>query len=71
MVGFDNYLMPGLCDIGITTYAVDIPEMARMAVRMLLEQTHRPALPRRAANHGGVYCGEGERGEVGRMRNWE
>ncbi len=36
VVGFDNYLMPGLCDIGITTYAVDIPEMARMAVRVLL-----------------------------------
>ena len=36
VVGFDNYLMPGLCDIGITTYAVDIPEMARMAVRILL-----------------------------------
>jgi DNA-binding LacI/PurR family transcriptional regulator len=38
VVGFDNYLMPGLCDIGITTYAVDIPEMARMAVRMLLNK---------------------------------
>ncbi|MBN1777790.1 MAG: LacI family DNA-binding transcriptional regulator [Clostridiales bacterium] len=36
VVGFDNYLMPGLCDIGITTYAVNIPEMARMAVRMIL-----------------------------------
>ena len=38
MVGFDNYLMPGLCDIGITTYAVDISEMARAAVRILLNK---------------------------------
>jgi DNA-binding LacI/PurR family transcriptional regulator len=38
VAGFDNYLMPGLCDIGITTYAVDIPEMARMAVRILLNK---------------------------------
>lgn len=38
VVGFDNFLMPGLCDIGITTYAVDIPEMARMAVRVLLRK---------------------------------
>ena len=33
VVGFDNYLFTGLCDIGITTYAVDIREMARCAVR--------------------------------------
>ena len=38
VVGFDNYLMPGLCDIGITTYAVDISEMARMAVKILLNK---------------------------------
>ena len=29
VVGFDNFLYPGLCDIGITTYEVDISEMAR------------------------------------------
>lgn len=48
VVGFDNYLMPGLCDIGITTYAVNIPEMARIAVRMLLgkltDQPYRSGL---------------------------
>jgi DNA-binding LacI/PurR family transcriptional regulator len=48
VVGFDNYLMPGLCDIGITTYAVDISEMARAAVRILLNkltgQPYRPGL---------------------------
>lgn len=38
VVGFDNYLYPGLCDIGITTYAVDIREMARCAVRLLLKR---------------------------------
>ncbi|MFH1512200.1 MAG: substrate-binding domain-containing protein [Bacillota bacterium] len=38
VVGFDNYLMPGLCDIGITTCAVDVPAMASMAVRILLHK---------------------------------
>lgn len=32
VVGFDNYLFPGLCDIGITTYEVNIGEMARRVV---------------------------------------
>lgn len=35
VVGFDNYLYPGLCDIGITTYEVNIGEMARTAVETL------------------------------------
>ena len=35
VVGFDNYLYPGLCDIGITTYEVDIREMARKSLSIL------------------------------------
>ncbi|MBQ7775425.1 MAG: LacI family DNA-binding transcriptional regulator [Lachnospiraceae bacterium] len=35
VVGFDNYLYPWLCDIGITTYEVNIPEMSRKAVETL------------------------------------
>jgi len=38
VVGFDNYLDHGLCDIGITTYEVDMTEMARRAVSILLKK---------------------------------
>ncbi len=44
VVGFDNYLYPGLCDIGITTYEVDIKEMARRAVHNLLKKIANPKL---------------------------
>ena len=36
VVGFDNYLFPGLCDIGITTYEVNIGEMARRVVHKIV-----------------------------------
>lgn len=36
IVGFDNYLYPGLCDVAITTYEVNIKEMARKTVHALL-----------------------------------
>ncbi|WP_455717986.1 LacI family DNA-binding transcriptional regulator [Anaerosporobacter sp.] len=38
VVGFDNYLYPGLCDIGITTYEVDIHEMARFTVSTIIKK---------------------------------
>lgn len=38
VVGFDNYLYPGLCDIGITTYEVDMKEMARRAISNMLKK---------------------------------
>ena len=38
MVGFDNYLYPGLCYVEITTYEVDLKEMAVMAIRVLLKK---------------------------------
>ena len=38
VVGFDNYLYPGLCEIGITTYEVDMKEMARKALHILIKK---------------------------------
>ena len=38
VVGYDNYLYPGLCDIGITTYEVDMKKMAARALDFLLER---------------------------------
>lgn len=38
IVGYDNYLYPGLCDIGITTYEVDIHEMARHTVNTIIKK---------------------------------
>ena len=38
VVGYDNYLYPGLCDIGITTYEVDMKKMAARALDILLER---------------------------------
>ena len=36
VVGFDNYLYPGLLDRGITTYEVDMKGMAEAALRKVL-----------------------------------
>lgn len=38
VVGFDNYIHPGLCNIGITTYEVDVAEMARRTVDHLIRK---------------------------------
>lgn len=38
VVGFDNYLFPGMCNVGVTTYEVDMKEMARIAVKVLLKK---------------------------------
>lgn len=38
VTGFDNFLYPGLCDIAITSYEVDIKEMARKCVNKLLKK---------------------------------
>ncbi len=38
VVGFDNYLFPGLCDIGITTYEVDTKEMARKSIKNMIHK---------------------------------
>lgn len=41
VVGFDNYLHPGLCDVRITTYEVDQIAMAKQAVKILLKRMNR------------------------------
>ena len=38
VVGFDNYLYPGLSDIRITTYEVDMGEMARRAIHNMISK---------------------------------
>lgn len=38
VVGFDDYLSAGLINIGLTTYAVDLHEMAHLAVRGILRR---------------------------------
>lgn len=38
VVGYDNYLFPGLCEVELTTYEVDIKEMARKAVHIIIKK---------------------------------
>ena len=38
VVGFDNYLYPGLCDVEITTYEVDMKEMAKRSIGDLIRE---------------------------------
>lgn len=38
VVGYDDYLYPGLCDIGITTYSVNMEKMSQIGIEMLLER---------------------------------
>lgn len=38
VVGFDNYQPPGLCDIGITSYEVDMHEMADRTVKNMISK---------------------------------
>lgn len=38
VVGYDNYIYPGICDVEITTYEVDLGEMAKRAVGVLLDR---------------------------------
>lgn len=38
VVGFDNYIHPGICSVGITTYEVDVKEMARKTINNLIKK---------------------------------
>ncbi|MDE7178080.1 MAG: LacI family DNA-binding transcriptional regulator [Lachnospiraceae bacterium] len=38
VVGYDNYQPPGLCDVRITTYEVDMPEMARQTIAIIIRK---------------------------------
>lgn len=41
IAGFDNYLYPGLCDTGITTYEVDVKEMAKVSLNTILKKIRK------------------------------
>ena len=38
MVGFDNYLYPSICSLGITTYEIDMRGMVKKAFRKLVKK---------------------------------
>lgn len=38
VVGYDNFIYPGICDVEITTYEVDLGKMAQCAVDVMLEK---------------------------------
>lgn len=38
VIGFDNYLYPGLCEVEITTYEVDMKEMARKGINNMIKK---------------------------------
>lgn len=38
VAGYDNYLFPGLCEVAITTYEVDMKEMARRTIQNLIKK---------------------------------
>jgi DNA-binding LacI/PurR family transcriptional regulator len=38
VVGFDNYLYPGMCNVGITSYEVDFKEMARRTIHNMIKK---------------------------------
>lgn len=38
LVGYDDWLYPGLCDVGITTYSVNMTKMAEMGIDLLVRR---------------------------------
>lgn len=38
VAGFDNYLYPSICSLGITTYEIDMKEMVRKAINKLIKK---------------------------------
>lgn len=48
VVGYDNFLFPGLCDVALTTYEVDIKGMANEAVQTMIKkmsgEPYRPGI---------------------------
>lgn len=42
VVGYDDYLYPGLCDVGITTYGVNMSSMALKGIRLIVEKVEDP-----------------------------
>jgi len=46
VVGFDGYLYPGLCDVALTSYAVDMEGMASHCIRLLGRKIRKEAYKR-------------------------
>lgn len=44
VVGFDNYIYPGLTDVEITTYDVDMKEMAKISVNLIRKRINHEKL---------------------------
>ena len=38
VAGYDDFIYPGVCDIELTTYAVDIPEMSKITIGNLVKK---------------------------------
>ncbi len=53
VVGYDDYLYPGLCDVGITTYSVDMARMARTGISIMIKKINGKAY------YGGIHVVEG------------
>lgn len=62
VVGYDNYLYPGLCDVPITTYEVDMKEMARRVVNNLIKKMGNESY------RTGIYIVEGHMVEKNSVR---
>lgn len=41
VVGYDNFIYPGICEVGITTYEVDLGKMAKCVIDVLLEKLQK------------------------------
>ncbi|MCR4694667.1 MAG: LacI family DNA-binding transcriptional regulator [Pseudobutyrivibrio sp.] len=42
VVGFDDFLFPGLCNTGITTYEVNMTDMARISIEKVINKISNP-----------------------------
>ena len=38
VVGYDDYLYPGLCDVALTTYSVDMARMAKISLKTMINK---------------------------------
>lgn len=54
VIGYDDYLYPGLCDIGITTYSVNMERMAQKGIEILVQRING------SEEHMGMQVVEGE-----------
>ncbi len=65
VVGYDNFIYPGLCDVEITTYEVDLKKMAHLAWKNIIKKIDNPSY------HNRVHIVEGrliEKNSVKRIK---